>query len=28
VVTEFKDGEGRVVCEAEQTIVVQRRAGS
>lgn len=28
VVTEFKDGVGRLVCEAEQTIVVQRRTAS
>ena len=28
VITEFKDGEGRMVCEAEQTIVVQRRIAS
>ena len=26
VVTEFKDRDGRLVCEAEQTIVVQRRS--
>ena len=26
VVTEFKDRDGRLVCEAEQTIAVQRRA--